>query len=92
MGVEYSAALVFGLPSSELPEMEYENVGLNRVAPYFDAVLEDCILGIFVSCSDDYSAKEIDLNKSILAACEAKDRFFAITGKQGKLFLSVCSY
>ena len=92
MGINVSAVLIVGLPSEELGDYTYysevlEGLGLSTFSPYFDSDFSDWIIGIDVAYSGDYCCSEVGdyLDRHIE---EAKQEFFTLTGKHGKLFIS----
>lgn len=92
MSVEYGAVIVLGLPYHELEnpkkvvDLVYEDE-LSRVGPYYDADAEDCVYGVILAESDDYSWKELELGAVEIA--KAHERFTDLTGQVGRVFISV---
>lgn len=98
MGVDYSAKMIYGLPSEEVRELlEYSdedgdyafyNKGLDRVSPYYDSDPDSWVIGATIAFSYDYTPTEIDLNDIPEALEQAKKKFFEVTGKEGRLYIS----
>lgn len=96
MGVDYSAKLIYGLPSEEVPELlddsegdyAYYDLGLDRVSPYFDSDQDAWIIGVTIAKSRDYTPTEVNLEELPAKLEAAKKKFFEVTGKEGKLYLS----
>jgi hypothetical protein len=93
MGVYYSARIIVGLTHEELEEFlqdveDPEDVGLDRVSPYFDADDNESLFGVLVKDCSDFSYTEIDEVSWADKVCKAHQEFTKITGKKGKLFLS----
>lgn len=92
MSVEYGAVIVLGLPYRELENPErvvdlvYEDE-LSRVDPYYDADTEDCVYGVILAKSGDYSWKGLDLREAQIT--RAHERFTDLTGQVGRVFISV---
>jgi len=92
MSVEYEAVVVLGLPYHELEnpkkvvDLVYEDE-LSRVDPYYDADAEDCVYGVILARSGDYSLEELDLREAQIA--RAHERFTDLTGQVGRVFISV---
>lgn len=85
MGISTSAAIVVGLPYYEFdPQwLEDNEMTIGRYSPYYDADNEDCIYGMAAYYAD--GASKIDASKEKINEVHAK--FFALTGKNGSLYL-----
>lgn len=99
MTTVYKAVAAVGLPATELAKDydefedqygEHEDT-LQVVAPYFDASFEDSLVGVVVY-EVEYGAIELNMTAAQQAVYRAMDKFRSLTGKSGKLFLSVDSY
>ena len=95
MGIEYSAAVVVGLRQSDFDHnVAYEdladNGNLERFAPYYDAPSEECIYGLPVEISGDYSYTTLDLSQSVLD--DLTQEFIKLTGHTPKLWLTVAAW
>lgn len=99
MTTVYKAVAVVGLPATELAKDydafedqygEHEDT-LRLVPPYFDASFEDSLVGVVVY-EVEYGSMELSMISAQQAVYRAMDKFRALTGKSGKLFLSVDSY
>lgn len=96
MGVDYRAQLIYGLPSEEVSDLlddsggdcAYYDLGLDCVSPYYDSDTEDWIIGVTISKSRDYTPTELSLEELPAKLEAAKKKFFDVTGKEGKLYLS----
>lgn len=96
MGVNYGAKLIYGLPSEEVPELLDDSEGdyafwkheFNYVRPWYDSPNDLWIIGIVIEHSSDYSPKCLNLEELPAKLEEAKKKFFEVTGKEGKLYLS----
>lgn len=98
MGVSYSARIIVGLPKEELDDyfegnedniyQHVEDSGLYVVRPYYDADYDDCLFGVLVRISCDYSYSEIDESEWSVNVASAHKKFTEVTGKVGKLYLS----
>lgn len=65
----------------------YEGLGLSRISPYYDAGNGDCLIGISVICSGNYSYREFQ--KGFQEKVEqAEHKFYDATGLQGKVYLT----
>lgn len=94
MGIEYSAAIIVGLPKDDLFEHEsyedFQNGDLDQAPPFYDGG-EAAIMGIIVEQSGDYSAME--LNGSLDAKISAaEDSFKEKTGMTPKVYLTPVGY
>ena len=90
MGVDYRACIVVGLPYEDLPsqvQQLIEDETLKSISPYFDAPVDDCLIGYIVEETDDYSAKELSLDLSVKTEALAIT-FKLITGLDPKIYLS----
>lgn len=91
MSISYDAVIVVGLPFNEVCEDsdefydKYEDK-LDRISPYFDASNDDCLIGITYASSCDYQYKELASEFTMKANLAL---FKQITGKEGKVYLSV---
>lgn len=96
MGIDTSAVLMVGLSSEELAggcDYYYEVLeekGLSNISPYYDADYDSCNIGIVIESSPDYQSSEVDEETLLSRINEAKEKFFTVTGKSGKLFISPC--
>lgn len=96
MGIEYQAAIFYGVPRKELIETAGctlceldEIIGngvLDQCSPYYDADVEDCLFGYFLARTPDYNYRQIDLSK-IRVEDEAAE-FEALLGIKGRVYLS----
>lgn len=90
MGIDYRAALVVGLPWSDFDENDdlegwVDDEKLERFATEYDADSPYCVYGIKYARTSDYD----DINYSVTSVLELKDRFFDITGRDGRLILTL---
>lgn len=94
MGIDTRAIIVVGLPYDELGDDLRakladvgELYGIESVSPYFDAPSDDCVFGITVHQTDDYSCADLpgDLTHRIEEACRT---FHEKTGLVGRAILS----
>lgn len=96
MGIDYSATIIYGLPSEEVPELLedfegdylYYEKGLSRASPYYDSDSDAWIIGVEIASSGYYQVEDLDMVELIKSIEEAKEKFFTMTGKVGKLYLS----
>ena len=95
MGIDYDSGMVVGLQGSEidLPEGEdckhqwaYEVVDFTVLSPYYDCDPDGCFMG--VGLSNNFDLTEEAIEEFSVELKEARDKFFTITGKQGKLIAS----
>lgn len=94
MSIEYSAAIVLGLPFNDLPQTWQDRVrkggepeDLQVFPPYYDAPIEDCVVGYSALDTDSYSWKFVPASNP-----EANDnaaRFERITGIEPRAILTV---
>lgn len=95
MGIDYSAAIVVGLPASEFDENFINDLdenyawgeSLDRIPPYYDAPTEDCIIGYYYLYSGDYSARAIALG-DLAKLEELKARFRTETGYEPEVWIT----
>lgn len=88
MGVEYSAKLIVGLYQEDIQIDDEETLeNMDRAVGYYDGGPDVTIRGVEVADSGDYSATEITLDPAKIEAAKAK--FLALTGQEGRLYLSV---
>jgi hypothetical protein len=87
MGIEYSAKLIVGLYQEDI-QIDDEEVleNMDRAVGYYDGGPDVTIRGVEVADSGDYSAAELTLDLAKIE--EAKARFLALTGQEGKLYLA----
>lgn len=94
MGIEYSAAIIVGLPKDDLFEHEkyedFQNGDLDQAPPFYDGG-EAAIMGIIVEQSGDYSAMELNGSLDDKIA-NAKYAFKFKTGLEGKVYLTPVGY
>lgn len=88
MGIDYSAVIVVGLWSEDLPKDFDEVENIECIQPYYDAPTEHSLWGIVIENSEDYNATEINLDVLELPIKEAKQSFKRITGLDAKVYLS----
>lgn len=87
MGVEYSAKIVVGLPYDELENKELLDDEVIRVfRPYYDADIDDCLVGLTYASTPDYGYEEFEYNP--LKVVSLLEAFKAITGQDGEVFLT----
>lgn len=93
MGIDTGSALVVGLAAPEVCENynefeeKYYIEDMSHIAPYYDADFEDCLIG-FKLGGTDYDYDEIDPNTIMDEISIAKKKFFELTGKEAKLYVS----
>lgn len=93
MGIEFSAVLMVGLPYNYVAEVEDINNMIHEgtidyASPYYDAPLEDWLIGIHIQGSGGYSYSKVPrLDGDIVE--EAQSRFRDLTGMEGNLYISV---
>jgi hypothetical protein len=88
MGVDYQAVLVVGLDRDEFAEQDTEDLydkGLSFYSTYYDGSYG--IVGIPVAKSGVYDYREVE-DDLTLKIIDAKNKFFEITKKYGKLYIS----
>lgn len=94
MGIEYSAAIIVGLPIDELREHEnfddFKNGDLDSAPPFYDGGRR-AIMGVVVTQSGDYCAREIDTGLDQRIAL-AKESFKSSTGMDGKVYITPVGY
>lgn len=88
MGIDYSAVIVVGLWSDDLPKDFDEVENIECIQPYYDAPTEHSLWGIVIEDSEDFNATEINLSVLELPIKEAKRSFKRITGLDAKVYLS----
>ena len=91
MGVEYRAVVLVGVPWRDVPDdvldRLYEDYDeFSVISPYCDAVNEDCLVGIVVCQTGDYSYGQLDLDR--LEVAKAFKSVKEQLGVEGKLYLS----
>lgn len=88
MGIDYSAVIVVGLWSEDLPKDFDEIENIECIQPYYDAPTEHSLWGIVIEYSEDYNATEINLDVLSHPIKIAKENFKRITGLDAKVYLS----
>lgn len=96
MGIDVDSALVVGLSYTKLPKEVKDRLsssddvygllkdaGLSHVPPWFDADIEECIIGVAVNISAAFGDKPFD---NELKTCQ--DSFKEFSGVEGKLICS----
>lgn len=66
---------------------EDEGIGLESASPFFDAGYDERIWGIGLA-AEFWGAKEIDIAALPQQVAEAQAKFKALTGLEGRLFIS----
>jgi len=92
MGVDFSAKVILGLPYSEVKHIEdidqmLDYGEIDAAAPYYDAPREDWIVGVELGDSGNYSFSELNLGSAQISV--ARTKFISLTGKSGRLYLSL---
>jgi hypothetical protein len=96
MGIDYRAAIFVGLPRKEISNIDNfeELLGSDEFEvrpPCYDGNSEDyAIVGFEVWRSGIYCASEFTYDE--VKVSEAKDKFKALTGLEGKLWISPYGY
>jgi len=86
MGVDYCGAIAVGVPVKDLPfdEAKIHDLELDTqlcvIPPYYDAGIQECLLGIYVECAPDYGWSTLDHEKLADDIKEAKVNFLKIIG------------
>lgn len=93
MGIEYNAQVFVGLPRSDFDEDQLENWLEKETLVLCPAVYDgggddDTLVGFCAISSPDYGAREIDLTAASKTASEHLEKFKAITGMDGKVWLT----
>ena len=91
MGIHTSAVIAAGLPFGEFTDEDRRDelieVGeLEVISPYYDADLENCIIGVTVASTGRYKPAELELD--LIEVMNLKGEFFKLTGESAKLYLS----
>lgn len=101
MSISYSAKIVVGLPFNEVFNTvgEFEKVAygndllqsteLEIISPFYDAGLDDSLVGIVLVGTGSYNYKEIATNFETQAT---RKLFKEVTGKEARVYLSPCGY
>ena len=93
MSIVYSAKIVVGLPFNEVFDSysdyeEYESE-LEIISPFYDAGLDDSLVGIVLVGTESYDYKEIATSFETQAT---RKLFKEVTGKEARVYLSPCGY
>ena len=97
MGIDTSAVLIFGLPGSdiEFDEEEFESLydfveakELDRASMYYDADVDDNVVGVIIASSGCYNCSEINASLFDEAIKAAAKQFKEATGQDGALYIS----
>jgi hypothetical protein len=90
MGVSYRAAIVVGLPTEEVEfdQEAAEEMELETFSPYYDAGWEDCLVGIPVAQTGEYSWKTIHPNDLRTDVERAEIKFKKATGLTARVFVT----
>lgn len=92
MSTEYYARIVVGVPLNEFTTDEVDEYDLDIFQPYYDALMKDSLAGIRVFGSGSYSYSELPEKYQLdVAISIAFAKFVNLTGKVGKLYLTVDS-
>ena len=96
MGVEYSAALVVGVLGSELSKAELKDYvctseQLGSFAPYFDAPLEECVIGVEVLRTGEYDYEEVCVDSLDDKIEKAKEEFGYVCEIEPSVYLTPVS-
>ena len=89
MGIDYSAAIVVGRPHSDFDELDdglIDDGELGAFPPYFDAPYYECLIGVSVCSTWDYTWKEFDYNQTNIDT--AKEKFKRLTGLDAKVYIT----
>ena len=99
MSTQYSAVILVGLPFSEvfnsMDEYEEFDYGVHNraelevISPYYDADLEDSLVGLKLVSSSNYSYKEI---ANEIQTEKNRELFKLLTGLTAKVYLSTWGY
>ena len=94
MGISYCAAIVVGLPTEEVEfEQEFaEDNGLDTFSPQYDAAWEDCLVGIPVVQTRDYSWKPVYPNDLRSDIEKAEIKFKKTTGLDARIFVTTLGW
>jgi hypothetical protein len=63
MSVDHEAVLMLGAKYEKWPEKivdNYDDYGLERVSPYYDAPDEECFYGKVYKCAGSYNVEKVD--------------------------------
>lgn len=90
MGVSYCAVIVVGLPTEEVEfdQEAAEDMGLDTYSPYYDAGWEDCLVGIPVAETGEYSWKTVHPNDLRTDVEKAENKFKKATGLTARVFVT----
>lgn len=90
MGVSYRAAIVVGLPTEEVEfdQEAAEDKELETFSPYYDAGWEDCLVGIPVIQTGEYSWKNVNPNDMRSGIEKAEQMFKKATGLTARVFVT----
>lgn len=99
MSTQYSAVILVGLPFNEvfnsIKEYEEFDYGIHLstefeiIHPYYDADLEDSLVGLKLVGTSNYSYREI---ASEVETQKHRDLFKLLTGKTANVYLSTEGY
>jgi hypothetical protein len=90
MSIEYRAVVVVGLTFEEVDfDLEIaEDKGLELFSLYYDAPIEDCLVGIPVVQTSSYNYKSFDPSDLQTNIEAAKVEFNKLTGLNARVFLT----
>jgi hypothetical protein len=94
MGIDYQAALIFGLRRGDMNidddlNEKIANGDVDSCPPYYDGGGDDGeVVGVLIKSSPVYGATDINVDEISTKVEAAAKRFKELTGLDGKLWLS----
>lgn len=94
MSIDYSAKIVVGIPCADL-NLSRDEIGalcesndLSLIQPYFDAELDDCLVGLIVKCTKCKTFVPIDMEQIVNEIHVMEIRVFNALGMRPEVFLT----